>query len=132
MMTDPIADMLTRIRNGLIAKKKTVVVEPISKLKLEILKILKREGFIEGFVVERQGVKGRITVHLKYDDEGKPVISEIQRVSKPGRRVYVNKNEIPWVANGIGIAIISTSKGLMTDREARRNKIGGEYLLYVW
>ncbi len=131
MMTDPIADMITRIRNAVRAHKETVEVVPKSNLKLEILKILKREGYIEGYKVEGEGVKQKIIVFLKYDDEGNPLITDIQKVSKPGRRIYVNKKEIPWVANGIGVAIISTSKGLITDREARRLGIGGEYLLYV-
>ncbi len=131
MMTDPIADMITRIRNAVRAHKETVEIVPKSNLKLEILKILKKEGYIEGYKVEGEGVKQKIIVYLKYDDEGNPLITDIQKVSKPGRRIYVNKKEIPWVANGIGVAIISTSKGLITDREARRLGIGGEYLLYV-
>ncbi len=131
MMTDPIADMITRIRNAVRAHKETVEIVPKSNLKLEILKILKKEGYIEGYKVEGEGVKQKIIVYLKYDDEGNPLITDIQKVSKPGRRIYVNRKEIPWVANGLGVAIISSSKGLITDREARRLGIGGEYLLYV-
>ncbi len=131
MMTDPIADMITRIRNAVRAHKETVEVVPKSNLKIEILKILKKEGYIEGYKVEGEGVKQKIIVFLKYDDEGNPLITDIQKVSKPGRRIYVSKKEIPWVANGIGVAIISSSKGLITDREARRLGVGGEYLLYV-
>ncbi len=132
MNTDPIADMLTRIRNAVRNKKKEVVVEPKSNLKLEILKILKREGFIEDYQVISEEKGGKIKVVLKYDEYGEPVIEDLQRVSKPSRRIYVSSDKIPWVKNGMGIAIISTSQGLLTDREARMRKVGGELMLYVW
>ena len=128
MVTDPIADMLTVIRNGLQARKKDVVV-PASKLKGEILRILKEEGYIEGYqefsVPTKKGEQGkklRFQIFLKYY-QGKPVI---------GRRVYVSVDEIPKVRNGLGIAILSTSKGIMTDRQARKQKVGGELLCIVW
>lgn len=132
MNTDPIADMLTRIRNAVRNRKEEVVIEPKSKLKLEILKILKREGFIEDYQVISEEKGGKIKVVLKYDEYGEPVIEDLQRVSKPSRRIYVSSGKIPWVKNGMGIAIISTSQGLLTDREARMRKIGGELMLYVW
>ncbi len=132
MIYDPIADLLTRIRNGVRAHHDSIEVEPLSKMKLRILDILKREGFIEGYEVLEQERGGKCRVYLKYDESGHPVIEDLQRVSKPSRRVYVNKNEVPWVRNGLGIAVISTSQGLMTDREARRKGVGGELLLMVW
>ncbi len=132
MMTDPIADMLTRIRNAIMVKHKEVEIRPVSKMKVGIARILKREGFIEDYRVEGEGKDARIIIRLKYDEDGVSVISDLQRISKPGRRVYVGKNEVPWIKNGLGIAILSTSKGLLTDREARRLGVGGELLLYVW
>jgi len=132
MNTDPIADMLTRIRNAVRNRKEDVIIEPKSNLKLEILKILKREGYIQDYQVISEERGGKIKVVLKYDETGEPVIEDLQRVSKPSRRVYVSSDKIPWVKNGMGIAIISTSQGLMTDREARRKKVGGELMLYVW
>lgn len=132
MNTDPIADMLTRIRNAVRNRKEEVIIEPKSKLKLEILKIMKREGFIQDYQVISEERGGKIKVVLKYDETGEPVIEDLQRVSKPSRRIYVSSDKIPWVKNGMGIAIISTSQGLMTDREARRKKVGGELMLYVW
>ena len=137
MVTDPIADMLTVIRNGLQARKKDVVV-PASKLKRAILQILKDEGYIEDFqefsVPTRKGEQGkklRFQIFLKYYN-GKPVIAHIEKVSKPGRRVYVSADEIPRVRNGLGIAILSTSKGVMTDKKARKERVGGELLCIVW
>ncbi len=132
MNTDPIADMLTRIRNAVRNRKEEVIIEPKSNLKLEILKIMKREGFIQDYQVISEERGGKIKVVLKYDETGEPVIEDLQRVSKPSRRIYVSSDKIPWVKNGMGIAIISTSQGLMTDREARRKKVGGELMLYVW
>ena len=132
MNTDPIADMLTRIRNAVRNRKEEVIIEPKSKLKLEILRIMKREGFIQDYQVISEERGGKIKVVLKYDETGEPVIEDLQRVSKPSRRIYVSSDKIPWVKNGMGIAIISTSQGLMTDREARRKKVGGELMLYVW
>ena len=130
-MTDPIADMLTRIRNGIAAEHETVVI-PSSKMKVEIARILKQEGYINGYKVEGEGKDKAITVELKYGPEKQKVISGLKRISKPGLRVYAKGNEIPRVLNGLGIAIISTSKGLMTDRDARKNNLGGEVVAYVW
>ncbi len=130
-MTDPIADMLTRIRNGVQARLETVDVAPYSKVKAEIARILKSEGYIENYAVEGDGIEKKIVVTLKYTN-GQGVISGIKRISKPGLRVYARGNEVPKVLNGLGIAIISTSKGMITDREARKNHIGGEVVAYVW
>lgn len=137
MVTDPIADMLTIIRNGLQSRKKDVVV-PASKVKKSILQILKDEGYIEDFqefsVPTRKGEQGkklRFQVFLKYYND-KPVIAHIEKISKPGRRVYVSVDEIPKVRNGLGIAILSTSKGIMTDKSARKENVGGELLCIVW
>lgn len=129
-MSDPISDMLTRIRNGQMAEKVTVVM-PSSKLKVAIAEVLKDEGYIDGFqVVAGNGGKATLEVGLKYYS-GRPVIEMIQRVSRPGLRVYKGSNDMPRVMNGLGIAIVSTSKGLMTDRKARANGIGGEVLCTV-
>lgn len=130
-MTDPIADMLTRIRNGNSARHENVVV-PASRMKKEIAKILLDEGFINGFSVEEDGKQGMMTVELKYGPNGEKVITGIKRISKPGLRVYVKAGEVPRVLGGLGIAIVSTSQGIMPDREARKNGIGGEILCYVW
>jgi len=131
MMTDPIADMFSRIRNALMVKKKEVVIEPVSKLKRAILEILKKEGFIEDFVFVENPPGHKFIVKLKYYN-GIPAIQGIERVSKPGRRIYVKKNEIPWVKSGLGIAILSTSKGVVTDKEARKLGVGGELIGYIW
>ncbi|MEO0156044.1 MAG: 30S ribosomal protein S8 [candidate division WOR-3 bacterium] len=130
-MVDPIADMFTIIRNGCRANKTEVVV-PYSKLHVELLRILLEEGFINNFTVDSERKPHKITVMLKYSKEGESVIRDIQRVSRCSRRVYVSKDEIPSVLNGLGIAILTTSKGVMTDREARRKKIGGEVIGYVY
>ena len=128
-MTDPIADMLTRIRNA-VAVKKSEIVLPYSKIKHEIAKILKKEGYVE--TVEKVEDKfSSLKLIFKYQD-GKPVISHIQRVSKPGRRVYVSREKIPYVLNDLGIAILTTSQGLMSNRQARRAKVGGELICEVW
>ena len=129
--TDPIADMLTRIRNANSAKHKTVDV-PASKLKTAIAEILFREGYIKSFEVISNENQGIIRITLKYDEKGTRVIDGIKRISKPGLRVYAGKEELPKVLNGLGIAIISTSKGLKTDKEARAAGMGGEVLAYVW
>ena len=129
--TDPIADMLTRIRNANSAKHKTVDV-PASKLKTAIAEILFREGYIKSFEVISNENQGIIRITLKYDEKGTRVIDGIKRISKPGLRVYAGKEELPKVLNGLGIAIISTSKGLKTDKEAREAGMGGEVLAYVW
>jgi small subunit ribosomal protein S8 len=133
---DPIADMLTRIRNGVMAGH-TLVALPSSKLKLEIAKILKDEGFIDGFEVAdtESSVQKVLRLKIKYVGERRerrPVISGIERVSKPGRRVYTKKQDIPWVLSGIGVAIISTPKGVMTGTRARQLGVGGEILCKVW
>ena len=129
--TDPIADMLTRIRNANSAKHKTVDV-PNSKMKTAIAEILFKEGYIKSFELINNENQGIIRITLKYDEKGTRVIDGIKRISKPGLRVYAGKEELPKVLNGLGIAIISTSKGLITDKEAREAGIGGEVLAYVW
>jgi len=132
-MTDPIADLLTRIRNAIMAGHK-IVEAPASNLKKEVAKILFEKGYILSYkVVEGEGPQGKLKIALKYNPKSKkPAIKEIQRVSRPGLRQYTGFDEMPRVLNGLGIAIISTSKGLMTDKEARREKIGGEVLCYVY
>ena len=129
--TDPIADMLTRIRNANSAKHKTVDV-PASKMKTAIAEILFKEGYIKSFEVINNENQGIIRITLKYDEKGTRVIDGIKRISKPGLRVYAGKEELPRVLNGLGIAIISTSKGLNTDKEAREAGMGGEVLAYIW
>lgn len=128
-MSDPIADMLTRIRNAQVVEKASVVM-PSSKLKVAIAKVLKDEGYIDEFAVTEQGGKSTLTIGLKYY-AGRPVIERLERVSKPGLRVYKGRNEIPQVMNGLGVAIISTPQGLMTDRRARATGVGGEVICYV-
>ena len=128
-MSDPIADMLTRIRNAQAVEKASVVM-PSSKLKAAIAKVLKDEGYIDEFAVTEQGGKSTLTIGLKYY-AGRPVIERLQRVSRPGLRVYKGRNEIPQVMNGLGVAIISTPQGLMTDRRARATGVGGEVICYV-
>ena len=130
-ITDPIAYMLTRIRNANSAKHKTVDI-PASKMKTAIAEILFREGYIKSFELINDETQGIIRVTLKYDEKGTRVIDGIKRISKPGLRVYAGKEELPKVLNGLGIAIISTSKGLKTDKEAREAGIGGEVLAYIW
>ena len=131
-MTDPIADMLTRIRNGVQAHMTTVDVTPSSKVKVEIAKILKSEGYIENYAVEGEGIEKKIVVTLKYGVNDAKVITGIKRISKPGLRVYAKGDNVPKVLNGLGIAIISTSNGMMTDKEARKQHVGGEVIAYVW
>ena len=131
-MTDPIADMLTRIRNGAQAKMDTVEVVPVSKVKTEIARILKEEGYITKYEISGEGIDKKMTVTLKYGAEKRPVITGIKRISKPGLRVYTKGDSIPKVFNGLGIAIISTSNGMMTDKDARRQQAGGEVIAYVW
>ncbi|OGS94448.1 MAG: 30S ribosomal protein S8 [Gallionellales bacterium RBG_16_56_9] len=129
-MSDPISDMLTRIRNAQLAEKTTVAM-PSSKLKVAIAEVLKDEGYVDGFsVVNGDGGKATLEIGLKYYS-GRPVIEKIQRISRPGLRIYKGSDDIPKVMNGLGIAIVSTSKGLMTDRKARANGIGGEVLCVV-
>ncbi|MDE6210783.1 MAG: 30S ribosomal protein S8 [Clostridia bacterium] len=131
MITDPIADMLTRIRNALVARHESVEV-PLSKMKKAIADILTEEGFINGYEVVEGEVQSVMKVNLKYGPNNEKVISGIKRISKPGLRVYANSEKLPVVLNGLGIAIISTSKGIMTDKKARAAHIGGEVLAYVW
>ncbi|MEO8613410.1 MAG: 30S ribosomal protein S8 [Chloroflexota bacterium] len=134
MISDPVGDMLTRIRNALMAGKATVEV-PNSKLKVEIARILKDEGFIESYVVGEEQPASIIEITLKYYGarrERKPVITHIERISKPGRRIYRQKRDLPRVMSGIGIAIVTTPKGVMTAQQARRQGVGGEVLCYVW
>ena len=130
MMTDPIADMLTRIRNGLQARHEVVEI-PASKEKVEIARILKEEGFITDYSVSGD-IKKVMTVTLKYGQNNEKVITGIKRISKPGLRVYAKVENLPRVLNGLGIAIISTSNGMMTDRDARAKHCGGEVVAYVW
>ncbi|HAE62955.1 MAG TPA: 30S ribosomal protein S8 [Eubacteriaceae bacterium] len=131
VMTDPIADMLTRIRNANDAKHEYVEI-PASNEKKAIAKILLEEGFVKNVVYTEDDKQGMIKITLKYGDNKQKVITGIKRISKPGLRVYTNKNEIPKVLNGLGIAIISTSKGVVTDKAARKVGVGGEVLCYVW
>lgn len=130
-MTDPIADLLTRIRNAQSAGHPTVTA-PRSRLKLEVVKILKSEGFIEGYVENQDDRQGRLKLFLKYDTASKAGIRGIERVSTPGRRVYVGKDEIPQVRNGLGLTILTTPRGVLTDRQAKKAGVGGEILCRVW
>ncbi|HHX52223.1 MAG TPA: 30S ribosomal protein S8 [Erysipelothrix sp.] len=129
-MTDPIADMLTRVRNGIQARHEEVLV-PASKEKLEIARILKEEGFILNYSVSGD-IKKVITIQLKYGPNREKIISGLKRISKPGLRVYAKSKDLPRVLNGLGVAIISTSNGLMVDRDARKQNVGGEVIAYVW
>ena len=129
--TDPVGDMLTRIRNASRARHEKVLV-PASRLKVRIAEVLKSEGFIRDYVLHQDGTQGAITVLLKYSGDREPAISEIKRVSRPGLRRYVATDSIPRVLNGMGIAILSTSKGVMVDHEARKQKVGGELICTVW
>ena len=134
MMTDPIADMLTRIRNAIQAEHTSLVI-PSSKLKLALAEILKAEGFIQSYDVIPDRLQPKLRIWLKYIGERKErrsAITGLKRVSKPGCRVYVGKDEIPWILSGIGIAVVSTPKGILTDRQARRMGVGGEVMCYVW
>ncbi|MBI3354224.1 MAG: 30S ribosomal protein S8 [Nitrospirae bacterium] len=131
VMTDPIADMLTRIRNASKVKFDKVDI-PSSRIKGEIVKILKEEGFIKNYKFLKDKRQGLIRVYLKYTQDEKQILTGIKRVSTPGRRVYSGVDEIPHIKGGLGVAILSTPKGILTDKEARRSKIGGEILCYVW
>ena len=128
---DPIADMLTRIRNAKQMRYKEVEV-PASKIKVEIARILKEEGFINDYKIKKNNVQNIIVLNLKYGENKEQVITGLKRISKPGLRVYAKADEVPRVLNGLGIAIISTSKGVMSDKEARKNGLGGEVLAYIW
>ncbi len=131
VVSDTIADMLTRIRNANAMRYEEVRV-PASNIKKEIAKILKEEGFINDYKIEDNNAQGTIVLKLKYTERRESVISGLKRISKPGLRVYAKNDEIPKVLNGLGIAIISTSKGIMTDKQARKENIGGEVLAYIW
>ena len=131
VVTDTIADMLTRIRNAN-SMRYTEVKVPASKLKLELARILKEEGFIKDYKVLDENVQGMILLTLKYGENKERVITGLKRISKPGLRVYAKADEVPKVLNGLGIAVISTSKGVMTDKEARKQNLGGEVLAYIW
>ena len=129
--TDPISDLLTRIRNGLMARHPSVSV-PRSKMKLEIVKILKSEGFIEGYIDEAEKLRPSVKIFLKYADGHDGVIQGLKRISTPSRRFYVGKDEIPRVRNGLGVAILTTPRGVLTDKAARSAGVGGEVICYVW
>jgi small subunit ribosomal protein S8 len=129
--TDPIADMLTRIRNAIMAEHKSVII-PLSKIKREIANVLKREGYIADYRVEKSQFPPRIVVDLKYRSPRDNVITGIKRISKPGRRVFAGVDGIPRVLGGLGIALLSTSKGILTGKECERHNIGGEVLLHIW
>jgi small subunit ribosomal protein S8 len=131
MVNDPIADMLTRIRNACLVKHSQVVI-PSSKLKVGIAKILADEGFIKSYTVTADQPQPKLILELKYVGRGQSVITGLERVSSPGRRIYTGYSEIPWVRSGLGISIVSTPKGLMTGRQAKREKVGGELLCTVW
>lgn len=130
-MTDPIADMLTRIRNATLIKREQVEM-PASKIKVEIARILKEEGYIRDYTFIEDDKQGILRLYLKYGANKEQVVSGLRRISKPGLRVYASHDELPRVLGGLGVAIISTSKGLMTDRDARGAKIGGEVMCYIW
>lgn len=130
-MTDPIADMLTRIRNANKARFEKVEI-PSSNMKVAIAKVLFEEGYIKSYQVEETGVQSTLVVELKYDEKGTRVLSGIKRISKPGLRIFAKLEELPKVLNGLGIALISTSKGLMTDKKARELGVGGEVIAYIW
>jgi small subunit ribosomal protein S8 len=131
--TDPIADMLTRLRNGMAVRRRYVQM-PSSKIKLAIAQILKDEGYIEGFdvVKEKDRPQASLRIWLKYDENREPLLTGLQRVSRPGRRVYTRKQSIPLVLSGVGVAVLSTPRGVMTGRQARRLGVGGEVLCYFW
>ncbi len=131
MLTDPIADMLTRIRNAVMIRAEKVDV-PASRIKLEIAKIMKEEGFIRAYKILKDKKQGVLRITLKYAGDNGAVISGIKRVSKPGRRVYADKDSIPTVMGGVGISVLSTSKGVLGDKTCRREKVGGEVLCYIW
>jgi small subunit ribosomal protein S8 len=129
--TDPIADMLTRVKNAVMAEKKDVAI-PLSTIKLDIAKILKEEGYISNFRVDKTKMPAQLFVELKYSSKKQNVIEGLKRISKPGRRVYAEVGSIPKVLDGLGVAVISTSQGVVTGKECKKRNIGGEVLLYVW
>lgn len=131
VISDPIADMLTRIRNGINARHMRVPM-PLSKVKIRIAEVLKEEGFIESYDIDRKPTHSKLTVQLRYDTNREPLITGLKRISRPGLRQYVRSDAIPTVRNGLGVAIVSTSQGVLSDREARRRNLGGELLCAVW
>jgi small subunit ribosomal protein S8 len=133
MVTDPIADMLTRIRNA-IMRRSQVVVMPASKVKVEIARVLKEEGFIDSYtlVQSQASPQPALRIRLRYDHNKASVITALKRISRPGRRTYVNRTEIPWVLSGLGVAVLSTPKGVMTGQQARKLGVGGEVLCHIW
>jgi small subunit ribosomal protein S8 len=131
MLTDPIADMLTRIRNSVLIKAEKVDI-PASRLKVEIAKIMKEEGFIKSYKIIKDKKQGVLRVTLKYAPDNKPIVEGLKRISKPGRRVYVGKDEVPSVMGGMGIAVVTTPRGILTDKACRREGVGGEVLCYIW
>ncbi|MEM7483377.1 MAG: 30S ribosomal protein S8 [Acidobacteriota bacterium] len=130
-MSDPIADLMSRIRNAILSKHDRVDA-PLSKVKLAFVKVLKDEGYIEDFKVVEEKPQGVLRIYLRYDDEGTPAISHLARISKPGRRVYRGADEVPQIKNGLGVAIVSTSHGLLSDEQARAQRVGGEVLCEIW
>ncbi len=130
-MTDPLADMLTRVRNAIMAKYNRVDI-PASRTKISIAKVLKAEGYIKNYKVIKDSRQGILRVYLRYDEQARPVITGLRRISTPGRRVYAPAEKLPKILNGMGIAIVSTSRGLLTDRQAREDNVGGEVLCAVW
>jgi small subunit ribosomal protein S8 len=130
-MSDPLADMLTRVRNAGMVKFETVDI-PLSKVKVNVAKILKEEGYINDYHIDKSGPQGTLRIDLKYDQNLTRVITGLRRISKPGRRIYVNADSIPKVMSGLGIGIISTSKGVFADHQARKMRVGGEFLCEVW
>ena len=131
MLTDPIADMLTRIRNAVLIKSEKVDI-PASRMKLDIAKILKEEGFIRAYKILKDKKQGILRITLKYTSDNDAIISGLKRISKPGRRVYVDKDKIPTVMGGVGISVLSTSRGVLGDKICRREKVGGEVLCHIW
>ena len=131
MLTDPIADMLTRIRNSVLIKAEKVDI-PASRLKVEIAKLMKEEGFIKSYKIIKDKKQGVLRVTLKYAPDNKPIVEGLKRISKPGRRVYVGKDEVPSVMGGMGIAVVTTPGGILTDKACRREGVGGEVLCYIW
>jgi small subunit ribosomal protein S8 len=130
-MSDPIADLLTRLRNGATAGHERVMI-PHSRLKEAIVKLLHAEGFVDGFEVRSKGIETWLEVGLRYDRDSKAIIRGLERVSKPSRRIYVRRDEVPYVRNGLGLAILTTPMGVISDRDARREGVGGEVICYVW
>lgn len=130
-MSDPLADMLTRIRNASSARHSKVDI-PASKIKVNLARILKSEGYIKNYKLLKDQRHGILRIYVKYDEANQGVITGLERVSKPGRRVYVKKRDVPFVLNGMGISVLSTSKGILTDREARKENVGGELLCNIW